>query len=113
MSRRIEIAARQALLSRRRTLLRLLTARTATDPVLHHCARNDGTVMRFEDAGKLGAVSIALYRTLAEIASAIDRIDRGCYGVCTDCGRPIPPPRLEAVPWVSRCGACSPATLGE
>jgi len=106
MGRRIELAARQALLSRRRTLLRLLTARTRGDRALELCAPNDGTVMRFGDAGKLGAVSIALYRTLAEIAAAIERIDRGCYGVCTDCGRSISPPRLEAVPWLSRCDEC-------
>jgi RNA polymerase-binding transcription factor DksA len=33
----------------------------------------------------------------------LQRIDRGEYGRCIDCGREIPVARLEAVPWTLYC----------
>lgn len=38
---------------------------------------------------------------LAEINAALERIDNGTYGTCTNCGKPIPPERLEARPWAT------------
>ena len=46
------------------------------------------------------------YRTLQEIAAAIDRLDTGDYGVCLDCGEAISPRRLAAVPWAAYCIRC-------
>jgi DnaK suppressor protein len=40
---------------------------------------------------------------LNEIESALARIDDGTYGLCTRCGRPIDPRRLEAVPYATLC----------
>jgi RNA polymerase-binding protein DksA len=34
-----------------------------------------------------------------EIDQAIDRINKGTYGVCEATGKPIPPQRLAAIPW--------------
>jgi len=39
---------------------------------------------------------------LYEIEEAIKRIDTGTYGVCEMSGKPIPHPRLEAIPF-ARC----------
>lgn len=36
---------------------------------------------------------------LSEVNDAIQRIHRGCYGICEESGRPIPAERLRAVPW--------------
>lgn len=36
---------------------------------------------------------------LKEINDALDRIERGSYGVCEATGLPIPAARLRAVPW--------------
>lgn len=36
---------------------------------------------------------------LSEVNDAIQRIERGRYGVCEESGRPIPAERLRAVPW--------------
>jgi len=41
--------------------------------------------------------------TLAQVRAALDRIKRGEYGRCIDCGREIGPSRLEAVPWTPYC----------
>jgi DnaK suppressor protein len=34
-----------------------------------------------------------------EIEEALKRIEKGTYGVCELTGKPIPPTRLEAIPW--------------
>lgn len=40
------------------------------------------------------------------VEEAVDRMDKGEYGVCTHCGEPIGLPRLEAVPWARYCIGC-------
>ena len=41
--------------------------------------------------------------TLKQVRDALRRIEDGTYGKCVDCGRPIEPARLEAVPWTPYC----------
>jgi len=41
--------------------------------------------------------------TLIQVEDALQRIQDGTYGKCHDCGRPIEPARLEAVPWAAYC----------
>ena len=41
--------------------------------------------------------------TLTAARAALRRIEEGAYGECIDCGRPIEPARLEAVPWTPYC----------
>jgi DnaK suppressor protein len=43
---------------------------------------------------------------LAEVESALKRIEDGTYGKCTNCGRPIPEKRLQAIPWAARDIQC-------
>jgi RNA polymerase-binding protein DksA len=43
---------------------------------------------------------------LAHVEAALKRIDAGTYGICENCGRPIQPERLEAMPWVTLCIDC-------
>jgi DnaK suppressor protein len=40
---------------------------------------------------------------LVEIDAALERIDDGTYGLCSNCGRPIGEERLEAVPYATLC----------
>jgi DnaK suppressor protein len=42
-------------------------------------------------------------QTLSEVRDALRRIDEGTFGKCVDCGRPIEPARLEAIPWTPYC----------
>jgi DnaK suppressor protein len=42
---------------------------------------------------------------VGEIDAALQRIDRGEYGVCERCEEPIEERRLEAIPWARRCFA--------
>jgi DnaK suppressor protein len=40
------------------------------------------------------------------IVEALARLDDGSYGLCVDCGRPVPEGRLEAKPEAARCVTC-------
>ena len=40
---------------------------------------------------------------LREINEALDRINRGVYGICLGTGKPIGLPRLQARPWAKYC----------
>ena len=51
------------------------------------------------------AVGTLETRTLEQVRDALQRIQDGTYGLCIDCGRPIEPARLEAVPWTPYCRA--------
>ncbi len=43
---------------------------------------------------------------LSAIDAALERFRDGSYGVCQDCGKPIPLKRLQAVPYVVDCIDC-------
>jgi RNA polymerase-binding protein DksA len=43
---------------------------------------------------------------LAAIDAALARMEAGTYGLCRNCGRPISPERLEAIPWTTHCIEC-------
>lgn len=43
---------------------------------------------------------------LAEVEAALDRLRRGRYGICEDCGRPLPVDRLQSMPAARRCAEC-------
>ena len=44
---------------------------------------------------------------LSRVEAALRSIDDGTYGTCTNCGNPIPPERLEAIPWTPHCIDCA------
>jgi len=45
-------------------------------------------------------------KILQAIEEALERIQKGTYGVCRDCGEPIAAPRLNAIPWTRVCIVC-------
>lgn len=44
---------------------------------------------------------------LGEIDTALQRIEDGTYGICTNCGKSISPERLDALPWATLCIDCA------
>jgi DnaK suppressor protein len=62
----------------------------------------EGTSMAVD---RLAAVSTqeALLAMLDEVRRARRLVAEGTYGICEVCGEPIPPERLEARPWATRC----------
>jgi len=45
-------------------------------------------------------------KTLEQIDDALHRIANGTYGLCEECGQPIPPERLEILPYATLCVQC-------
>jgi RNA polymerase-binding transcription factor len=45
-------------------------------------------------------------RLLSQVERALARFDDGTYGLCGNCGRPIDPARLEALPYAQLCLDC-------
>jgi DnaK suppressor protein len=47
-----------------------------------------------------------LTETLEDINRALDKFKAGTYGICDNCGNPIEPARLEALPEATLCLNC-------
>ena len=45
-------------------------------------------------------------RTLVEVNAALERLDKGTFGVCEDCQKKIPQTRLNSLPFARYCIAC-------
>lgn len=59
-----------------------------------------------EEAEKTIALGRHLHSLLEAAEHALERLDAGAYGICEDCGRPINPERLEALPHATLCIQC-------
>jgi len=42
-----------------------------------------------------------------EVLEALERINRGAFGRCENCGKDIPPERLDVLPYARHCAACA------
>lgn len=97
---------RNTLLARRDELLNAISAR---DEIIDEVASNeeeDRTQERAEDE-VLSALTEAARNELAGIDDALSRMDRGEYGICTQCGEEIAAARLAAVPTATLCMTCA------
>lgn len=56
--------------------------------------------------GRRMSVLDQLEEQLLDVNRALDRIEEGTYGICTNCGQPIQAERLEALPWAELCIDC-------
>ena len=45
--------------------------------------------------------------TLELVHEALTRLDQGKFGLCVECGEPIPRPRLQAIPYTRHCIGCA------
>jgi DnaK suppressor protein len=52
------------------------------------------------------AIEHSLEENLREIDAALDRIENGTYGICTDCNKLMTIERLEAMPEATLCINC-------
>lgn len=92
----------RALMAKRRALAAELAV--PGDAPLHLSEDDRPAVLQHE------AVSAELnnlgYTQLRLIQEALDRIAAGDFGTCLRCEQPIPPRRLQAVPWARYCVRC-------
>ena len=68
------------------------------------------TGLSSQNGSRFSHIQLKLKQTDAKILQAIEealtRIDKGVYGICRDCGEPIAPARLNAIPWTRVCIKC-------
>ena len=73
-------------------------------PDVHEQSADTVTAMEERDlARSLGEHHSA---ALGEVHAALQRMDEDRYGVCEQCGAPIPAARLKASPTATRCVSC-------
>lgn len=73
---------------------------------LSHVDQHPGdTAGGLQDADEQNALLENSAQQRAEVEAALARLDDGTYGVCVDCGQPIPDARLEVRPEAARCVA--------
>jgi len=115
--RRTEKVLDEALLSNlKETLLRkrgeILATSTGTRPLPASVDVNSrqGDLADQASGNNEVHIQLKLKQTDAKILQAIEealyRMERGTYGICRDCGDPIAPARLEAIPWTRVCISC-------
>jgi RNA polymerase-binding transcription factor DksA len=97
-------AVRQRIEALTAELAGIIDAAAADPPDDEHDV--EGASVGFERA-RVSALLNAERRRLGELDQAAARLDRGEYGMCEGCGRPIPPERLEALPAATRCVDCA------
>jgi len=67
----------------------------------------DALADKFEEESTNESVLDTLEERLKEVTEALERIEKGTYGVCTKCGKKIEEEKLLANPAATTCLACS------
>lgn len=62
--------------------------------------------LNLTEAERTLAILEAAQRQHSQVLDALERLARGKYGICTECGRLLPEGRLEARPEAARCVPC-------
>ena len=99
---------------RSRTLARIATLTGEFDGIVSASADAntddehdpEGATIAFERA-QVGTLLDQARRHLADIDRAVADLDRGTYGLCERCGRPISAARLAALPVARTCIDCA------
>ena len=66
----------------------------------------DDAITGIEGHDRVTATKIELEISLKETQAALEIIDEGTYGICSDCHQKISPERLEAMPKAALCTSC-------
>ena len=99
---------RQTLLARRRALLERhdrveADLQRRREPLVGDWSDR---AIQLQNDEALQAIDAAAQEELAAITEVLQRLERGQYGVCKDCGEPIEPARLRALHAVT-CASCA------
>jgi DnaK suppressor protein len=66
----------------------------------------DDAPQRAPELAMAAALTDRERRELDAVTAALQRLARGRYGQCVDCGNGIPFDRLKVEPWAERCVSC-------
>jgi|SRR5947209_8060499 len=93
---------REALLHERTQIT--VQTRMVMQDALSETIESDG--IPSQGAEREEALQRILVDRMVEIEQALDRLDDGKYGTCAQCGKDIPPRRLQAQPLATMCIDC-------
>lgn len=96
---------RQMLLDKRQEVISGLGVKFDTIAKLGRVAEEDQAQLSHDEFVSLRLNSLD-YGQLRLVEEALDRVQSGDYGVCLECEQPIPPKRLQALPWARYCVPC-------
>ena len=88
---------------------RLSELRTKVDRELHKLlpADSEDQAIELENQEALEVIGRTETTEIHQIEAALKRISGGTYGSCANCGEPIDPRRLKALPTAATCISCS------
>ena len=84
----------------------LLNVRGGIGLPLHMNPDRDDMAQDYITLERDGAIKAMEREQLEQIEQAFQRLDDGTYGLCSKCGEPIPPERLEILPYAALCVRC-------
>lgn len=113
-------AMKQSLLDEKETLAKELTG-LKRNP---HDGSGESAFPNYGDSEDENAAEVADYivnlslgenleRSLRDVIQALERLERGTYGICKYCNKPIEKKRLQARPTSSSCMGCKKAITQE
>lgn len=70
-------------------------------------ADSEDRAIQLQNDEVLQAIAAGARGEIAEIDSALQRLELNLYGTCNVCGKQIPRSRLEATPYATRCAPCT------
>src|SRR6478736_9996968 len=98
-------AYRKVLVEKRQQVMAGLGSKFDTFAKMGRVAEEDQAQLSHDEFISLRLNSLD-YVQLRLIEEALDRIEAGDYGICLSCEEPIPPKRLQALPWAKYCVSC-------
>ena len=99
---------RQMLLDRREQVVSGLGVKFDTLAKMGRVAEEDQAQLSHDEFVSLRLNSLD-YGQLRLVEEALDRMQSGDFGMCLACEQPIPPKRLQALPWARYCVPCQEA----
>jgi RNA polymerase-binding protein DksA len=84
----------------------LLNVRGGSGLPLHMNPDRDDLAQDYITLEKNVAIKAIEREQLEKIKQALRRLDDGTYGLCSECGEPIPPERMEILPYAALCVRC-------
>lgn len=99
---------RQMLLEKREQVVSGLGVKFDTIAKMGRVAEEDQAQLSHDEFVSLRLNSLD-YGQLRLVEEALDRVQSGDFGVCLACEQPIPPKRLQALPWARYCVPCQEA----
>jgi DnaK suppressor protein len=105
MDVRVSEAFRRALLAERGRLLEEIGETIQAPDQMTYGSQAAAASQVFEQQRDL-ALRDRAQQHLALVDAALRRLDEGSFGSCVRCGQPIPPERLDVLPWAAHCIDC-------